>query len=227
MEGPAKTAEDFIPMERVISINGGRNMLSNSDSGTITLRRKAAKRSEPWYNNLASPPTKKPRLDDATMATATAEAGTKTASPDVAMVFPPAADVRDDANNDSVTDIQSKSRTNVTQAPPPPKPWCEQPGNTAHLIEAARYSPFFDGMDEAHNKLYMRIVRKSVKTSGGGSPDKTIVKWSSEMKVAALKVTNKLLTRIQSSFRAQYRSKLLKSSCTVPSFFLGTDTACF
>jgi hypothetical protein len=122
-------------------------------------------------------------------------------------------------------------RTNVTQAPPPPKPWCEQPGNTAHLIEAARYSPFFDGMDEAHNKAYMRIVRNSVKTSGVGSADKTIVKWSPEMKEAARKVTNKRLTQMQSNFRTQYRSKLSlkseKSSCTVPPFILlGTDTPC-
>jgi hypothetical protein len=68
---------------------------------------------------LASPPpqdeyipeTKKPRLETpiAAAATTAADAATKTASPDFAMILHPPADVDDDedTNTDSVTDTQS------------------------------------------------------------------------------------------------------------------------
>jgi hypothetical protein len=95
MEGPTKAAEGL----SVVHMNGGRNMLNNS--GTITLRRKSAKRTEPWYNNLTSPATKKPRFETAmATATATAKGATKTASHDVAMTLSPPANADDDANND-------------------------------------------------------------------------------------------------------------------------------
>jgi hypothetical protein len=73
MEGPNEEAEAFIPMENV---RDGPNL-----NRTFTVRRKAAKRTEPWYNYLASPPPpspqdeaiparKKPRLDPIISSTA-------------------------------------------------------------------------------------------------------------------------------------------------------------
>jgi hypothetical protein len=99
MEGPIAEAEALIPMESV----------SNSDTNaTGSLRRKAARRTEPWY--LAPPPPspfqppqnqdiparKKPRLET-TLATAMA----------LSLSPPPPADVDVDANADTVTETQS------------------------------------------------------------------------------------------------------------------------
>jgi hypothetical protein len=140
---------------------------------TFTLRRKAATRTEAWYNNVASPPpppllripgrtsraksteqiqlpyypaspslqdenddevkpaTKKPRIETP-IATATAEAATKTASIDVAMALPP-ADSDDDANTDDVTP------SNILALLYGPR--YDQAHNRTHLEEANRYLP--------------------------------------------------------------------------------------
>jgi hypothetical protein len=56
MDAPTEESEDFKPMERVISIDGGRNISMLSNIGTTTVRRKAANRTEPWYLATASSP---------------------------------------------------------------------------------------------------------------------------------------------------------------------------
>jgi hypothetical protein len=113
---PTDQAETSIPAETVMAINGP-NL-----NRTVAVRRKAAKRSEPWYlalppQNIAAPllpspkvediPARKtPRLEDSLPAT-TDEASRKTASPDISVGLPPpAADNDDDANADLVTDTQ-------------------------------------------------------------------------------------------------------------------------
>jgi hypothetical protein len=53
---PTEEAEASIPMESAINIDDGQNILSFSgNSTTITLPRKAARRTEPWYLT-SSPP---------------------------------------------------------------------------------------------------------------------------------------------------------------------------
>ena len=110
-------AEASIPTET--AINGPHQ----NPLRTVTLRRKAAKRSESWHNkppplpqNIAvplplSPQTegiparKKPRVEEPlpTM-TVTEEAARETASPDISERLPPPADIDGDANIDSATD---------------------------------------------------------------------------------------------------------------------------
>jgi hypothetical protein len=166
MEGATEEAKASSPMESVRNINGGRNMLS----GTDTLRRQApAKRTEPWHLALPPPqlrtatsntghiwpqfpwylappppphfqigatstghiglqfpwylasllpppqqppqqaeyiPARKKRRLETPIATVTAEAATKIASPDVAIAAAAAAD----ANTDSVADTQLSPR---------------------------------------------------------------------------------------------------------------------
>jgi hypothetical protein len=127
-------AEAFIPVESVIMLSD-----TTSSTTTYTLRRKAAKRTEPWYlfpprqdeDTSKTPVRKKPRLEDPLPTTA-AEAATNTASPDIAMASPDVAkappypvDVDgddcvneedscanddDDTHTDSMGDAQSKPR---------------------------------------------------------------------------------------------------------------------
>jgi hypothetical protein len=132
MDDPAEEAEALIPME--IVSNGDPNTLSGPTS--FALRRKVAKRSELWYVSPPPPPQqwvprsrrrsepqdedlpvrKKPRIETR-IVTATANAASKTASPDVAMSLPPPppADVDDeddvdDTKPDSVTDTKSNPK---------------------------------------------------------------------------------------------------------------------
>jgi hypothetical protein len=108
--------ETSIPTENVIAINGP-NL-----NRTFTLRRKAAKRTEPWYlapppQNIAVPvpprqqveeiPARKKRRIEEPLATTTDEDARKTASPpDTSVGLPAAAAAadNDDANTEPVKD---------------------------------------------------------------------------------------------------------------------------
>jgi hypothetical protein len=120
MQNPSDQAEAFIPTESVTAINDDTNL-----NPTVTVRRKAAKRSERWYQttsapfpqNIAAalplspqakaeaiPARKKPRLEEPLLpATPTTEdADRETPAPDVSGGLgpptPPTA-TNDDANN--------------------------------------------------------------------------------------------------------------------------------
>jgi hypothetical protein len=120
MQNPTDQAETSIPTETVMMAINGPNL-----NRTFTVRRKAAKRSEPWYpQNLAAPLSiparKKPRLEEP-LATTTDEYARKTASSDTSVGLPAAAAAaaadNDDtnANAEPVTDTQSNPRaTRVT-----------------------------------------------------------------------------------------------------------------
>jgi uncharacterized protein (DUF2237 family) len=114
MQNPTEEAETFVPTETVLS--NGRNL-----NPTVAVRRKAAKRSEPWYlappppQNLAAPlppspqaedipARKKQRLEDEPLTRATDEATRKTTSPDISVGLPPPAADNDDANAEPVKD---------------------------------------------------------------------------------------------------------------------------
>ncbi len=92
MQKPTDQAETSIPVETVVAIN---NLILNR---IFTVRRKAAKRSEPWYleppENIAAPLSiparKKPRLEEP-LPTTTDEAAKKTAPPDLPEGLPPPA----------------------------------------------------------------------------------------------------------------------------------------
>jgi hypothetical protein len=96
MQNPTEEAEIFIPTETVLS--NGPNV-----NPTVAVRRKAAKRSESWYQNLAVPLSiparKKPRIAEPLPTTTTDEAARITASTDVSVGIPP-------PNPDPVTDTQ-------------------------------------------------------------------------------------------------------------------------
>jgi hypothetical protein len=97
MQNPNDPAETSIPAETVMAINGP------NQNRTFTERRKAAKRSEPWYQNLSR---KKPRLGEPLATTTTDEAARITAATDVSVgLAPPAAD-NSDTNAEPVTDVQ-------------------------------------------------------------------------------------------------------------------------
>jgi hypothetical protein len=109
MQDPTDQAEALIPIETVSND-------SNVDP-TVTLRRKAAKRTLPFdlteeELNLMTPPQaednparKKPRLEEP-LPTTTVQATRENASPDVSEgLNPPTAD-NDDANADLLTDTQ-------------------------------------------------------------------------------------------------------------------------
>ncbi len=87
MQNPTSQAETSIPTEYVIN---GPNL-----NRTVTVRRKAAKRSESWYQNivatLSTPARKKPRLEEPLLLlpTTTDEAAGKAASPDTSVGLPP------------------------------------------------------------------------------------------------------------------------------------------
>jgi hypothetical protein len=105
MEGPTEEPEAIIPME--IVSNGGQNVLSSSSTGTTGLRRKAARRTKPWY--LASPPPLPLQQNEDISARKKARLETPI---DTAMALSPPDDVDDDdgANTDSVMDTQSNLR---------------------------------------------------------------------------------------------------------------------
>jgi hypothetical protein len=121
----------------------------------------------------------------------------------------------DDQENETV-------RTNVAQAKPI-VPWYKQEQNKTHFEAANRIFPFFDGMCEDENNDYVEVVKWSMSLP----PCDTSIVMSEGMKTVALLVTKTRLTQIHSSFRSQYRRKLLRGSscCTIPPFFLDTDTA--
>jgi hypothetical protein len=108
MQNPTDPAEASIPTETARE--------SPNLNRTFTVRRKAAKRSERWYQITATPlppspqggdipARKKPRLDEP-IPTATDEVAKKTASPESSVgLLPPTTDT-DDANADHVTDTQ-------------------------------------------------------------------------------------------------------------------------
>jgi hypothetical protein len=109
MQNPTDQAETSIPTET--NVREGPHL---NPMGTFTVRRKAAKRSERWYQNvsalLSTPARKKPRLDEH-LPTATDEATGKIASPDVSAGLPPPAADSDYANADAKTDIHSNAVT--------------------------------------------------------------------------------------------------------------------
>jgi hypothetical protein len=113
-------------------------------------------------------------------------------------------------------------RTNVAQDNPL-VPWYELDQNRRHFETANRTFPFFDGMCDDENNDYVEVVKWSMSLP----PCDTTIVMSEGMKAMALLVTKTRLTQLQTSFRTQYRCKLLRGSscCTIPLFFLDTDTA--
>jgi hypothetical protein len=114
MQNPTEQAEASIPTDG--TVRDGPNM-----NRTFTVRRKAAKRSEPWYPQnhaapLSIPARKKPRVEEPlpTTTTTTDEAARKTVSPDIPVGLPPAAADNDDAKAEPVTDTQPNA--GATQA---------------------------------------------------------------------------------------------------------------
>jgi hypothetical protein len=104
-DSPIKEAKAFIPMESV--------MLSNSGTSTTTLRRKAAKRPEPWYNNLASlPPPPMLRIPARSTSrarhTCTAEIGLQLPS-SIASLPPPLPQLQDE-DKDEDQDISPATK---------------------------------------------------------------------------------------------------------------------
>jgi hypothetical protein len=79
---------------------------------TVTVRRKAAKRSESWYQNIAAPLStsarKKPRLEEhlLPLPSTADEAGAKATSPESSEGLSSPATDTDDANVDHATDTQ-------------------------------------------------------------------------------------------------------------------------
>jgi hypothetical protein len=106
MQNPTDQAETSIPTE---SVRESPNL-----NRPFTVRQKAAKRSERWYQSTSAPLStsarKKPRLDD-TLPTTTDEADRNdTTAPGISIgLLPPITDT-DDANVDLVMDIQSNAR---------------------------------------------------------------------------------------------------------------------
>jgi uncharacterized protein (DUF2237 family) len=105
MQNPTDQAEASIPTE---TVREGPNL-----NLTVTVRRKAAKRSERWYQTTAAPlftpARKKPRRDRELepLPTATDEAARKTASPESSVgLLPRPTTYSDDAYAVHVTDTQ-------------------------------------------------------------------------------------------------------------------------
>jgi hypothetical protein len=88
----------------------------------------------------------------------------------------------------------------------PPKPWCEQSENRAHLEAALRYFPFFDGLCEETNVTFVGLLKR-IKSQYDNSPVNETIIWSEDMKVATLNFTKVRFRQIQSGFRAAYRGK--------------------
>jgi hypothetical protein len=103
MQNPTDQAEASIPAE---TVREGPNLNQNR---TVTVRRKAAKRSTPLPQAEAIPARKKPRLEEplptTTTTSTTDEVDRETAVPDVSVGPPPDAD-NDDANSDPLTETQ-------------------------------------------------------------------------------------------------------------------------
>jgi hypothetical protein len=105
MQNPTEQAEDEGSIPTDETVRDGPNM-----NRTFTVRRKAAKRSERWYQNLSAPLSiparKKPRVEEPLPTTTTDEAARKTISPDIPVGLPPPVADNDDANAEPVTDTQ-------------------------------------------------------------------------------------------------------------------------
>jgi hypothetical protein len=119
MQNPTNQAEAAsIPTETVlVSEQAGSHLLDP----TFTVRWKAAKRSERWYQPFFTPARKKLRLD-APVPAAADEVDRETASPGVsAGLSPPAAAIDNDANNannaDLASDTQPKTGANEAMGP--------------------------------------------------------------------------------------------------------------
>jgi hypothetical protein len=108
MQNSTGQAEASIPTETAVAIN------SLNLNSTFTVRRRAAKRSERWYQNTAAPlpiPTrKKPRLEEP-LPTMADEAARKTASLESSegLPLPTADNCNDDVNTDLATVTQPNS----------------------------------------------------------------------------------------------------------------------
>jgi hypothetical protein len=107
MQNPTEQAEAEASIPTDETVSNGPNL-----NRTVTVRRKAAKRSERWYQHLTAPLSmparKKPRVEEPLPTTTTDEAARKTVSPDISVGLPPAAADNDDtnANAEPVTDTQ-------------------------------------------------------------------------------------------------------------------------
>jgi hypothetical protein len=101
MQNPTDPAEASVS---TVTVREGPRL---NPMGTFTGHRKAAKRSERWYKNIAeplsTPARKKPRHGEH-VPTATDEAARKIASPESSVGLPPPTAATDDA--DSVTETQ-------------------------------------------------------------------------------------------------------------------------
>jgi hypothetical protein len=110
MQSPADQAEASIPRETVVAVN------STNLNRTFTVRRKAAKRSERWYQHTAEPlstPARKKARHGEHVATTTDNASRETASPEISVAFLlPTIDY--DGNSDLVTDTQQNACAAVT-----------------------------------------------------------------------------------------------------------------
>jgi hypothetical protein len=136
MQGPTDEAEASIPTETL------SNGPDPNQYRTVTVRRKAAKRSERWYQNLAAPlsiPARKKQRREEPLLTTTDEAARETASRDISVGLPsPASHDDDDDDDDSnanavpVTDTQPIAATSRA----PRRPW--KPKEDTLLKEAAK-----------------------------------------------------------------------------------------
>jgi hypothetical protein len=106
MQNPTDQAEAAVPSETVVAIN------STNLNRTFTVRRKAAKRSERWYQHtaepLSTPARKKPRHGEH-VPTTKDNASRETASPEMLVAFLPPTTDTDDENSDLVIDTQQNA----------------------------------------------------------------------------------------------------------------------
>jgi hypothetical protein len=118
MQNPTDQAEASIPVEYV---NNSPNL-----NRTVTVRRKAAKRSESWYvtpppQTIAAPlsiPARKKSRREEPLPTTTDEAATKTASTDISVGLPPPATPPSTTLRRSSRRVVATSSTGMPVDPP-------------------------------------------------------------------------------------------------------------